>query len=180
MSQKQVNIENAFGNINIGDTPEYQVNSAINELLNILSVKPKEPQNLKRRPTAETVVKINYNNLKTKKHIIKQYLDYSKQIEEAYCDIDSLITFGKNTILSNLNQYYYAALDSLGIEYLTEEVDIRKIRESADVIIEIIISNLKNLAFESKNTPSIKETVETGVNVVVAHAFIECIIMETP
>lgn len=177
---KTINIERNAGNIIIGDSPEYEISSAINELLKSLANKPFSFKKTKRRPSSETVVKINHNNLKSKSHIIKQYLDHSSKVEEAYGEIDSLIAFGKDTILQNLNDLYYLSLDSIEVDYLTCEVDIIKIRENSEYILDFIIQKLKNTVFESKNRPSYKEHVELGVNVVVAHAFIECIIMENP
>lgn len=179
-SKKTINVERNAGNIFIGNSPEYEISSAINELLKSLARQPFTFKKTKRRPSSETVVKINHNNLKSKSHIIKQYLDHSSKVEEAYGEIDSLIAFGKDTILQNLNDLYYSALDSTEIDYLTCEVDIIKIRENSEYILDFIIQNLKNTVFESNNTPFYKEHVELGVNVVVAHAFIECIIMENP
>lgn len=177
---KTVNVERNAGNIIIGDSPEYEISSAINELLKSLANKPFSFKKKRRRPSSETVVKIEHNNLKSKSHIIKQYLDHSSKVEEAYSEIDSLITFGKDTILQNLNDLYYLALDAVDIEYLTCDVDIEKVRGNSEFILDFIIQKLKNSVFESKNTPAYKEHVELGVNVVVAHAFIECIIMENP
>lgn len=177
---KTVNVERNAGNINFGDSPEYEISSAINELLKSLANKPFSFKKKRRRPSSETVVKIEHNNLKSKSHIIKQYLDHSSKVEEAYSEIDSLITFGKDTILQNLNDLYYLALDAVDIEYLTCDVDIEKVRGNSEFILDFIIQKLKNSVFESKNTPAYKEHVELGVNVVVAHAFIECIIMENP
>lgn len=177
---KTVNVEHNAGNIVIGNSPEYEISSAINELLKSLANKPFTFKANRRRPSPETLVKINHNNLKAKSYIIKQYLDHSSKIEEAYSEIDSLITFGKDTILQNLNDLYYLALDAVDIEYLTCDVDIDKVRKNSEFILDFIIQKLKNTVFESRNTPAYKEHVELGVNVVVAHAFIECIIMENP
>jgi len=177
---KTVNVGRNAGNIIIGDSPEYEISSVINELLKSLANKPFSFKKKTRRPSAETVVKIEHNNLKSKSHIIKQYLDHSSKVEEAYSEIDSLITFGKDTILQNLNDLYYLALDAVDIDYLTCDVDIEKVRENSEFILDFIIQKLKNSVFESKNTPAYKEHVELGVNVVVAHAFIECIVMENP
>ena len=177
---KTVNVERNAGNIIIGDSPEYEISSAINELLKSLANKPFLFKKKRRRPSSETVVKIEHNNLKSKSHIIKQYLDHSSKVEEAYSEIDSLITFGKDTILQNLNDLYYLALDAVDIDYLACDVDIEKVRRNSEFILDFIIQKLKNSVFESKNTPAYKEHVELGVNVVVAHAFIECIIMENP
>ena len=177
---KSVKVGNVAGNLYIGDAPEYQVSSAINELLNCLAKRNFEFNPVNRRPSSETIIKIQHNNLQAKSHIIKQYLDYSLKVEEAYSEIDSLIAFGKNTILRNLYDLYYSALDSIGIEHISEQINVEKVREHSEYIIEFIVQKLKNTVFESKNTPPLKEHIELGVNVVVAHAFIECIIMENP
>ena len=177
---KTVNVGKVAGNLNIGNSPEYEVSSVINELLNRLSEKPFNFKRVNRKPSSETIIKIKYNNLYAKSHIIRQYLDFSSKIEEAYDEIDSLVAFGKDTILRNLHDLYYNALDVVSIDYLSCDIDMIKIRENSDYILEFIIQQLKNTAFESKNTPRFKEYVETGVNVVVAHAFIECVIMENP
>lgn len=177
---KQVIIHQNAGNVYLGQSPEYEVDSAINELLNQLANKPFMFQRKQRRPPAVTVVKIQHNQIASKSQLIKQYLDHSETIELAYIDIDKIVPFGKQIILQNLNDLYYAALDELSIDYLCDEVNILEVRENSEFILDYIIQKLKNSAFESKNTPSYKEQIELGVNVVVAHAFIECVIFENP
>lgn len=177
---KTVTVGKVVGNVNIGDSPEYQVSSAINELLNHLASKKLDFSPIRRKPSAETIVKIEHNNLGAKSHIIRQYLDYSSKIEEAYSEVDSLVVFGKNTILRNLYDLYFAALDEVGIEHLSKEICIEKVRDHSEFILEYIIQKLRNTVFESKNTPKLTEHINLGVNVVVAHAFIECIILENP
>ncbi|WP_236191278.1 hypothetical protein [Pseudomonas pharyngis] len=177
---KTVAITHLAGNVNIGDAPEYQINSAINELLICLASKASPYVRLDRKPTAETVRKIQHNNLRAKSNIIKQYLEHSSKIEEAYVDVDVLIPFGKDMILQNLNGFYCSALDELNIEYVCESVDMDKIRVNSIFIIDFVISKLRNFVYESMNKPAYKESVELGINVVVAHAFIECVVMENP
>lgn len=177
---KTVIVEKNSGNIIIGESPEYKISSVINELLKTLAEKPFSFDRKRRRPSSETIVKINHNNLRSKSHIIKQYLDHSSKVEEAYYDIDSLVTFGKDIILQNLSDLYYIALSAADIEYLSCDIDIEKVRENSDFIFDFIIQKLKNTVYESKNTPFYKEHIELGVNVVVAHAFIECVVMENP
>jgi hypothetical protein len=180
-STKTVTIQKVFGSVHVGDSPEYKVGSAINELLGCLAKKPRVFSVVRRRPSSETVRKIKYNDIESKGHVIKQYLEHSAKIEEAYKEIDSMVVSGKNIILGNLNDLYYAALDSLGIEYLISgEIDILRVREDSDFIIDFIIARLNSLVYESSNTPSCREQIEHGVNVVVAHAFIECVVLENP
>jgi hypothetical protein len=177
---KTVEIHNNAGNTYIGESPEYKVDSAINELLNQLANKPFIFQRARRMPPADVVVKIKHNCIQSKSHIIKQYMDHSATIEAAYNDIDSVVPFGRQIILQNLSDLYFAALDVLGIDYFCDAVDLIKVRENSLFIIDYIIQRLKNSAFESKNTPSLTEQIERGVNVVVAQAFIECVILENP
>ena len=177
---KTITIGNNAGNVYVGDSPEFQINTAINELLNNLANRSPDFKRLNRKPTSETITKIKYNNLSSKKHIIRQYLNHSTKIETALKDIDSLIPFGKDKILENLNGLYYEALDQLHIEYLTEEIDILEIRKNSDYILDYIIQKLRNSSVASSNKPQFKESIELGVNVIVAHAFIECIVMENP
>lgn len=177
---KHISIERVAGSVYIGESPECSINAAINELLNILASKPFVFSDLKRRPSATTVVKIKYNNIGAKSHIIKQYLDRSSVVESAFSEINSIIPFGKDIIFYSLNGLYFSALDELGIDYLTNDVDIEKIRVNSEYILDSIIGKLRLAVFEAKNAPNIKEHIDAGVNSVVAHAFIECIILENP
>lgn len=177
---KTININSLSGNVNIGDVPEYQINSAINELLILLATKGSVFVRLDQQPTAEVVKKIRHNNLGSRSGIVRQYLEYSSKIEDAYNDVNALIPFGKDTILRSLNGFYFAALDEVGIDWLFGKIDIGKVRENSIFIIDFVISRLRNFVYESMNKPALKENVEVGINVVVAHAFIECVVMENP
>ena len=176
---KTVVIQNNVGNVNIGDSPEYRINSVINELLIDLAATPFMFERKERRVPVAAVRKIEYNNIRTNKHVIRQYLEHSAAIEGAYERIDALTPFGREVVLSNLNNLYYQCLDVLGIDYF-DIVDMCKIRENSDQILDFVINQLKNFAFESRNVPAMKEHVVQGVNVIVAHAFLECIILEVP
>jgi hypothetical protein len=180
MNQKTVNVGKLIGPLIIGDSPEYNIDSVISELLRCMAMHDHEYRPLRRKPSAETIKKISHNNIKSKQHIIKQYLDFSSKVEVAYDVIDSSMPFGKQIITQRLNDLYFAALDELDIDYYQNEIDIGSVRNNSIFIIEFIINKLKQFAYESKNKPKLKEYIEIGVNVVVAHAFIECIVMETP
>jgi len=177
---KTVNIGQVSGNVYLSESPEQGVDAAINELLTNLASQPFVFSASSRRPSAQTIQKIQHNNIQSKNHIIKQYLNHSSKVEEAFNGIDSIITFGKHIILQNLNDLYHAALDATGIDYFSGPIDMDLIRHNSDFILDFIIKNLRNTAFESKNTPILKEHIDLGINVVVAHAFIECIILENP
>lgn len=178
--KKMVEIGSVYGNVYLGDSPEYEIDTAINELLLHLAGQPFTYTKSKRRPSSQTTKKILHNNIQSRSHIIRQYLAHSSKVEEAFNGIDSIVAFGKSIILQNLDDLYHQALDAAEIEHLTCDVDINKIREKSEFILDFIIKKLRVSAIHSKNTPILKEHIDLGVNVVVAHAFIECIVLENP
>ncbi|MEJ2765616.1 hypothetical protein VV869_16815 [Photobacterium sp. MCCC 1A19761] len=180
MEDKVVNINKVIGPVFIGDSPEYNVDTAINELLKCIAKQHHEFRDIKRRPSSDTINKISHNNIKSKRHIIKQYLDFSSKVENAFFLIDSLIPFGKQIVIQSLNDLYYEALDEIDVDYFSNEIDIEKIKDNSEFILDYIIQKLICSVYESKNAPEIKEQIELGVNVVVAHAFIECVVLENP
>jgi len=177
---KNVNINNVYGPVNIYDSSEHKINAVINGLLTNLASSTFSLPLSDRKPSASTLIKINYNNLHSKKHIIKLYLDKSAVIEAAFEAIDSLIPFGKSVILQNLNNLYYEALDEHNIEYLGEKIDISLVQACGSSIIDSIILKLKKSIHESANPPDFIEQLDLGLKVIVAYAFIECVIMENP
>ena len=177
---KTVAIDKVVGNVQLGDAPEQNIDSAINEVLKLIAHNDFEPSNRNRTPSADTIEKIKHNQLQGKSAIIRQYLKHSKKVESSFSTIDSTIPFGKTKVLNNLNDLYYEALDFVEIDYFTGDIDIEEIKQNSCLIIEFIIEKLKNTAYASKNKPSLKEDLDLGINVVVAHAFIECVILENP
>lgn len=186
MSQKNVGVAKNDGTINIhlhGDHNEDRnIDSVINEILNVLVSSPVTDYTNTIRPTSETIEKINYNNLIKTKNIIQTYLSYSEKVEAAFAHIDKAVPFGKSTIITKLRRMYYEALDTFGIEYFGEEQDnyISSLRENADAIIESIRKKVIGLSMATQNKPQYIEQIEIGVDVIIAHAFIECTIMEKP
>ncbi len=148
--KNKVTISKQIGNTYFSTNPELLIGSAINELLNTLTKKPRTFQAKRRRPSADTIIKIEYNNLKARQNIVQTYQNYSLQIEESFIDIDQQIINGKTIILENLQNLYFEVLDELEIDYICSDViDINKIRENSDDIIDYIILKLKNLSVES-------------------------------
>lgn len=176
---KLVAVNNNAGNIYIGDSPEHQVDCAINELLKDLAATSLRFERPNRKLPVNAVLKIKHNYIQKNRHVISQYLEYSAAVEAAYLRIDAVVPFGRDSILKNISSLYYECLDTLGIDYFSS-ISIADIRQNADYIIDYIVTRLRNLAFESKNVPRMKEHVVQGINVVVAHAFVECIILEVP
>ncbi len=180
MHKNKVVVENVEGNFILTEEPEQRVNSVISELLTEISLKPIQYDMHSRGIPADVIVKIEHNNLNSQVAILGQYQLYSSSIESAYDNIDKTIVNGKANVLLMLKDYYFKALYDFGLNPYLGNMDIEEIRKNSDSILIKIINNLKDFCYKSANVPSHKESVEIGVNVIVAHAFVECLILENP
>ena len=70
MTDKTVNIENLYGNLKITDSPENEIDSAINIVLDKIISQKHIYKPFNRMPSKDTIIKIKYNDLKNH-HIIK-------------------------------------------------------------------------------------------------------------
>ena len=53
-------------------------------------------------------------------------------------------------------------------------------QKQSDSILENIIKNLKDKVLESSNLNAYNEEIENALNLIVANAFIECLVLENP
>ncbi|WP_208623373.1 ABC-three component system protein [Proteus terrae] len=158
--------------------PENNVDSIINIIIgDIASAKVKIDRSDRSFP-ANVTTKINHNMLNSRRRIILQYKSYSSHIERAYTLAEQNIINGKQSAMELLNEMYCNSLEKYGIDSF--EPDITKVRQHADEIISDVIKQLKKFVYNSANVIQYKEQVEIGINVVVAHAFVECCVLENP
>jgi len=179
--KNQVNIKEIKGDLYLTESAVRKVDSVVNSLLTEISLLSVDSLSKRKRSVPAAVIKkVNYNNLKTQRFILSQYQAFSTSIETAYKIVDENIVNGKSKIFLMLDDLYIKALSDIGIDPIFGEVDMELIRQHADDIIKKIIKGLKIFCYESSNVPSDKESVEVGVNIVVAHAFVECTVLENP
>jgi len=179
--KNQVNIQEVKGNVYLTESAVQKVDSVVNFLLTEISQLPMDSLSTRKRSVPAAVIKkVNHNNLQTQQFILAQYQAFSTSIETAYKVIDANIVNGKAKVFLMLDDLYIKALFDIGINPIMGEIDMMLIRQHADDIINKIIEGLKSFCYESSNVPSDKESVEVGVNVVVAHAFVECRVLENP
>lgn len=169
------NIEGDFYNI---EPPENNVDSIINVIIgDIASAKVKiDPSD--RSFSANVTKKIEHNMLRSKRRIVLQYKSYSSHIESAYTLAEQNIINGKQTAMELLNGMYCNSLEKYEIDSF--DPDIVKVQKHADEIISDVIKQLRKFVYSSANVTQYKEQVEIGLNVVVAHGFVECRVLENP
>lgn len=168
-------IEGDFYNI---ESPETNVDSIINVIITDISTAEVKIDRSDRSFPASVTKKIKHNMLNTQRRIVLQYKSYSSHIEKAYQFAEQNIINGKQTAMELLNGMYCNSLEKYGIDSF--EPDIEQIRIHADDIIIDVIKQLRKFVYNSSNVTKYKEQVEMGLNVVVAHGFVECCVLENP
>ena len=178
MSLTNINIGTVKGDFNNIKSPEENIDSIINIIISNISQADVEIDYSNRSFPSEIQKKIDHNSLKNKRRIVLDYKSYSSVIETAYTVAEKNIVNGKRTSMRLLQNMYFSALEKNGVDAFEPEID--QIRECADEIVEDVIRQLKAFVYASANTVKFKEYIEIGINVVVAHAFVECYVLENP
>ena len=140
MAKNELTIENVEGDVNLGKSPEENVDSIINIIIkDIVSCAVKIDRRDRTFPS-KISKKIDHNNLQQKRRIIQEYKSYSSQIEKAYIIADEQVINGKEIAMSMLNNMYFKALDKFDIDIF--DIDMTKIKKHADEIVDDIIKQL--------------------------------------
>lgn len=178
MCENQIIIKNVEGDFNNIKSQESNIDSIINIVIKEISMCDVEINYFDRSFPADVTKKIDHNLLRSKRRIILDYKSYSSHIEASYLLVEKNIINGKRTAMRLLNSMYCTALEKYNIDSF--DPDINKVRDHADDIIEDIIKQLRKFIYNSANVCDFKEHIEVGINVVVAHAFVECYVLENP
>ena len=178
MCNTRFDIQKIEGDFYNAESPENNVDSIINVIIGDIASAKVEIDRSDRSFPANVTTKIDHNMLKTKRRIVLQYKSYSSYIEKAYKLAEQNIINGKQTAMELLNEMYCKSLEKYDIDSF--EPDIEQVRLHADDIISDVIKQLRKFVYTSSNVTQYKEQVEIGLNVVVAHGFVECCVLETP
>ena len=178
MEKTLVKIGEVKGDFNNAESPEYKVDSIINDIISKIS-QVGVTINIRDRSFPPKISdKIDHNQLKNNRTIVRQYKNYSSHIESAYNIIEKNVVNGKQTAMLKLNDMYTSALKKFKID--AWEPDMDEIKKYADEIIDDIKQQLSNFLYKSANITFTKEQMSIGINIVIAHAFVECYILENP
>ncbi|PSU36220.1 ABC-three component system protein [Photobacterium lutimaris] len=178
MADTLVQIKEVHGDVNNAEPPESKVDSIINDVISEIS-QARVTVNIKDRTFPSKVdSKIKHNQLKRNRSIVLQYKSYSSHIESAYSTVEKHVVNGKQTALLILNEMYATALAKFNIDVW--EPDMAVIQQHADEIIDDVKTQLTKFLYKSANITFTKEQLAVGVNVVLAHAFVECYVLENP
>ncbi|HDI3135376.1 hypothetical protein DLR60_14835 [Vibrio tarriae] len=178
MTGTLVQIGEVKGDFNNAESPESKVDSIINDIISKISQADVKIDIRDRSFPSKVKQKIDHNQLKENRKIVIQYKNYSSHIESSYNIIEKSIVNGKQTAMLILNEMYSSALRKFNID--AWEPDMDNIKKHADEIIDDVKKQLSNFLYKSSNVTFTKEQMSVGINVVIAHAFVECYVLENP
>ncbi|MEZ8550596.1 hypothetical protein AB6D57_03445 [Vibrio splendidus] len=178
MTGTLVSIGEVKGDFNNAEPPESKVDSIINDIISKISQVGVTIDIRDRSFPPKISHKIEHNQLKENRKIVLQYKNYSSHIESAYNIIEKNVVNGKQTAMLILNDMYASTLSKFNID--AWEPDIDEVKKHADEIIDDIKKQLSNFLYKSSNITFTKEQMSIGINVVIAHAFVECYVLENP
>ena len=152
--------------------------SIIAEVINIIATLPVESISYTTRALPEEVEKkILHNKLTRCKYIIEIYKSHNKDLDNAYYILEQERPGRKQKLSANINSHYKQELNKLNEKHIE---DIVTTQEWSDSILENIIKNLNDKVLASSNLNAYNEDIEKALNLIVANAFIECLILENP
>ena len=178
MSNTSLEIGVMNGDINNAESPELKVDSIINDIISKISQVGVNIDIKDRSFPSKVKRKIEHNQLKDNRKIVIQYKNYSSHIESAYNIVEKSIVNGKQTAMLILNDMYSSALSKFNIDAWEPNMD--EVKKHADEIVDDVKKQLNKFLYKSSNINFTKEQMSVGINVVIAHAFVECYVLENP
>lgn len=153
--------------------------SVIADIVNFLSALPR-PENVLFDSAilpSGVAKKIQHNNLVRCRYIIETYKINTIDLENAYSTLEQERPGRKQKLLDIIHLCYKQQLGQLIVDDI---IDIETIRKNADAILENIVETLRAKVLESSNLNADNEDVDLAVNLIVADAFIQCLVLENP
>lgn len=178
MTGTLVQIGEVKGDFNNAEPPESKVDSIINDIISKISHVDVTIDIRDRSFPSKVLNKIEHNQLKENRNIVLQYKSYSSHVESAYNIVEKNVVNGKQTAMLILNDMYGSALSKFNIDAWDPDMD--GVKKHADDIVNDVKKQLSNFLYKSSNINFTKEQMSVGINIVIAHAFVECYVLENP
>lgn len=177
----EIYIEQAYGPINLSPKSVSVQHTITGKLIKILAINEYLPAfNRERSIPPDVQEKMVYNNIVSEKWAVLKYTGYGEAVENAYLEIETEIVNGKTKALSKLNDFYLQAMARFGIDL--QNIDLIKLRAHSDEIFKLVISTLRDYLLDNDSSLSnlSHEELDTGISLIVAHGFVECLVLEEP
>jgi hypothetical protein len=172
-------VNNAGHDVNINNVYNVaRVESTIADVINSLSKSnfPLPFQNKTSKLPLDVMQKIKLNNMKTSQNIIEAYKPLSSYLNSVYSDLEKIRISPRERVLQRLQNAY---INELSKYENNENKTLEIVKANSDVIFFRIKEQIKNIVISSSNNISSEEDIDIALNVILADAFVNCIIMES-
>ena len=123
--------------------------------------------------------KINHNQVIRYRPVIEQHAVYAVKLQKIYAEFEREGNGSMNKVLRNIATIYAKQKG----EILGADLSLKSIQKNADVLIEAVMSKLRErLELSPNNAPTIQydEDVEFWLWIILVDAFMRCKILEEP
>ena len=153
--------------------------SILGKLVEIIATSDPEPIDLKRKPS-EIEDKINFNNLKTHRWLVTEYIDNSCLIDGSIDQLNKMINNGALKFKRQMKLFYKKALADFGI--CTFPLDLEKLKNQSDNVVERVMKLSNEFVRSSSDLQEgyFDEDIEFGIALITSYSIIECVVLESP
>ncbi|MGR5412837.1 hypothetical protein ACPV5T_04705 [Vibrio astriarenae] len=165
--------------VEINTDKKVRRSTVLGKLIEIIASENEERQDLKRDP-AEVLNKIEHNQLITYKWLVDSYIENSILVDSSMRQLNKDINGGTTKLKRQMNIFYRESLAKFQIA--TRPVDLGKLRELADFVVEDIMKRAKSFVNNSSDLGDgyFDEDISWGIELVTSYSIIECIVLENP
>ncbi|WP_325891117.1 hypothetical protein [Grimontia sp. NTOU-MAR1] len=171
--------DNNLAPVEINTDTKVRRSTVLGKLIEIIASGSEERQDLKRDP-AEILNKITHNQLFIYRWLVDSYIDNSILVDSSMTQLNKDINNGTTKLKRQMNIFYRESLAKFKIS--TRPVDLVKLREKADFVIEDIMKRAKTFVRNSSDLGEgfFDEDISWGIELVTSYSIIECIVLENP
>jgi len=153
--------------------------SVLGQLIEIIAKAEPISVDLNREP-AEVERKIQFNDLKTYRWVIMEYIENSILVDNSVTQLNKIIHNGSTRLKRQMKLFYRQALSQFGIEKFPDDID--KLKLHSDNIVASVLRLAGDFVRSSGDLQAgyYDEDIEFGVVLIASYSIIECIVLENP
>jgi len=170
---------NNKGRITVKNENNTPRSSILGRLIEIIAIGSTEKIDLDRVP-ANIEVKIAYNNLKSYRWVVDEYINESLLIDESIKELNQTIINGSTRLKRQMKFFYNKALSEHSIS--TSPFDIEKLKQFSDEVVKEVMQLASEFVKSSTDLKEgyFQEDLDHGVALITSYSVIECIVLENP
>ena len=176
---KGVTLERNTGPVTINNSEISSRATILGKLIEIIASSDCENVDLDRVP-AEVEHKIQFNDLKTHKWLIDEYVASSLLVDESILELNQKILNGSTKLKRQMKMFYHNSLVKYSVQ--TNPFDLGALKSNSDNIAAEVIDLATDFVKKSSDLKNgyYDEDIDYGVALITSYSIIECVVLENP